>query len=623
MAGLLQQEDLSAPLNPDGQGDAAAVEGRSDAAACTPLPSSLSAPVAPPRKNIIMRVCIFILVMELAERLCFYTFSGSMPIFLRDYLGFSQAAAAAQNSVFNSLVYLTPLLGGYVADAWLGRYWTIALFGSCYLLGTAGMALAAWPPGLTPWLFMLSFFGLVALGAGGIKSNVVTMGGDQFNLAHPSESAQKDSYFIYFYWVINVGALVSYFVLAQMATDPQAFGLQQGYGFFYTFAIAALALALALTAFFSASGRYICRPPSGSATAAFCGTIWRAAWGLPASAAAGGAGGGGSGGGGAAPAVGSGGARASNGEKLPSGGGGGVGSKSAAGGGGVLATPRQGKSGKVGEGGFMSAVEDGDTTRAFSESVFSVRASDSEGLLPPPFLSVTPGAKKHHQQYESHHHHNHNQQEQEQHQQQPVLYPSTDEVVSSPLSPVTPGDQYHPSSPVSPASSSSSPTAYTPPSAEHHLSASRVSFASNGSLHSSPSFLGGHHGGSGMMGANNRHSLRSSGIGRSSQGSNWSSHQSRVVIDLLDGKSDERRCAQQLVAGTAVLFLGVAMGVLQPFLNPGPAQDYLSYLAAGCAIFGLVLVVSRFVCSSVRRFVCLFVCSSRSCRITHASWIIK
>ena len=130
-------------------------------------------------------------VMELAERLCFYTFAGSMIVYLRDYLGYSQAVASAMNSVFNTLVYLTPLLGGYVADAHWGRFRTIAVFGTFYLVGAALMAVASYPGREDKALFMLGFFGLVALGAGGIKSNVVTMGGDQFDLDFPEESAQK------------------------------------------------------------------------------------------------------------------------------------------------------------------------------------------------------------------------------------------------------------------------------------------------------------------------------------------------------------------------------------------------------------------------------------------------
>mmetsp|Transcript_61608 Transcript_61608/g.139461 ORF Transcript_61608/g.139461 Transcript_61608/m.139461 type:complete len:104 (-) Transcript_61608:456-767(-) len=88
------------------------------------------------------------------------------------------------NSVFNSFVYLTPLLGGYIADSHLGRYKTIGVFGMIYMLGTGLMAAASYPGHEIPWLFIFSFFGLVALGAGGIKSNVVTLGGDQFNLDH-------------------------------------------------------------------------------------------------------------------------------------------------------------------------------------------------------------------------------------------------------------------------------------------------------------------------------------------------------------------------------------------------------------------------------------------------------
>jgi dipeptide/tripeptide permease len=89
-----------------------------------------------PRLNIIRNVCIFILVMELAERLCFYTFAGSMIVYFRDYLGFSQSVSSAMMAAFNTLVYIFPLLGGYLADAHWGRYLAISVFGFIYFLGT-------------------------------------------------------------------------------------------------------------------------------------------------------------------------------------------------------------------------------------------------------------------------------------------------------------------------------------------------------------------------------------------------------------------------------------------------------------------------------------------------------
>mmetsp|Transcript_43458 Transcript_43458/g.55812 ORF Transcript_43458/g.55812 Transcript_43458/m.55812 type:complete len:736 (-) Transcript_43458:826-3033(-) len=231
-----------------------------------------------PRKNIIRNICVFILVMELAERLCFYTFTSSIIVFLRDYLDYPQASAAALFSIFNTLVYLTPLIGGYVADSYWGRYKTIAVFGTIYMIGTALMAFSSIPNHEQKWLFMLAFFGLVTLGAGGIKSNVITMGGDQFNLDFIEESIQKDTYFIYFYWCINIGALVSYFLLAQMATDPAEFGLPRGSGFFVTFCASSGALAIALIVFFSATSRYIIKPATGSATANYCSLVYNAAF---------------------------------------------------------------------------------------------------------------------------------------------------------------------------------------------------------------------------------------------------------------------------------------------------------------------------------------------------------
>ena len=92
---------------------------------------------------------------------------------------------------------------------------------------------------------------------------------------HTTHTTQH-RYFNYFYWVINIGALVSYFVLAQMATEPEEFGLWQGWGFFATFGISTGCLLLALTSFFSATGRYIYKPPSGSATAKIFSVIYDA-----------------------------------------------------------------------------------------------------------------------------------------------------------------------------------------------------------------------------------------------------------------------------------------------------------------------------------------------------------
>ena len=120
-------------------------------------------------------------------------------------------------TVLPAIVYVTPLLGGYIADTHWGSYKTILVFSLLYICGCALMSASAYPGVDSTWMFMLGLFGFVGLGSGGIKANVIVLGGDQFDITKPEEAAQQDAFFNYFYWSINLGALVSYGYLAQLA----------------------------------------------------------------------------------------------------------------------------------------------------------------------------------------------------------------------------------------------------------------------------------------------------------------------------------------------------------------------------------------------------------------------
>ena len=77
-------------------------------------------------------VCIFILVTELCERFAFYGLTGSLTLFLQT-LCLDSVLAVELTSMFSSLVYVTPVLGAYLADAHWGRYKTILFFCILYL----------------------------------------------------------------------------------------------------------------------------------------------------------------------------------------------------------------------------------------------------------------------------------------------------------------------------------------------------------------------------------------------------------------------------------------------------------------------------------------------------------
>lgn len=118
-------------------------------------------------------------------------------------------------------------------------------------------------------LFMLGLFGGVAFGAGGIKPNVVVLGADQFNIKIPEQRAEKDSFFNWFYWAINIGATFSYGVLTNLAVNGIPPYISQDYGFFASFLIPSAVFVLAFLVFYGGKSRYRRLPPKGSALSTF------------------------------------------------------------------------------------------------------------------------------------------------------------------------------------------------------------------------------------------------------------------------------------------------------------------------------------------------------------------
>ncbi|TDH66052.1 hypothetical protein CCR75_007128 [Bremia lactucae] len=230
----------------------------------------------PKYRSIIVSVCSFILVTEFCERLAYYGLSGSLPIFFHRNLGLSTVLATELNSTFTSLSYLTPLLGAYVADRYLGRFSTIVLFCSLYIAGLALCVFASLPRVSSLPLFMIGLFAGVGVGAGGIKPNVVVLGADQFDVNIPAQRVEKDSFFNWFYWAINVGATFSYGVLTNLAVNGFPPYIPTGYGFFASFAIPSAAFIVAALVFYAGKQRYRRVPPKGSALSKFFAVLLEA-----------------------------------------------------------------------------------------------------------------------------------------------------------------------------------------------------------------------------------------------------------------------------------------------------------------------------------------------------------
>jgi proton-dependent oligopeptide transporter, POT family len=136
---------------------------------------------------------------EMWERFGFYTAAAIMTLYLqRGGFGWSETDATKLWSYYLMFIYATPLVGGWLADKFLG-YRRSVLFGGIFFV--AGYALLGMGSFATYYLALALLFA----GNGFFKPNISTMVGNLY----PASSPLKDSAYSIFYMGINIGALLS------------------------------------------------------------------------------------------------------------------------------------------------------------------------------------------------------------------------------------------------------------------------------------------------------------------------------------------------------------------------------------------------------------------------------
>ncbi|SFC55636.1 proton-dependent oligopeptide transporter, POT family [Parapedobacter composti] len=149
---------------------------------------------------------LFILFFtEMWERFSYYGMRALLVLFLVSAAGLggwemSRSEALSLYGVYTGLVYLTPILGGMIADKWLGHRWAVALGALIMTLGHASMALE----GSGKPFFYLGL-ALLILGNGLFKPNISTIVGGLYS---KEDENKKDSAYTIFYMGINSGAFL-------------------------------------------------------------------------------------------------------------------------------------------------------------------------------------------------------------------------------------------------------------------------------------------------------------------------------------------------------------------------------------------------------------------------------
>lgn len=217
--------------------------------------------------------CSFVVVYEIFERMAYYGISSNLILYLTRKL--HQGTVTASNNVTNwvGTIWMTPVLGAYIADAHLGRYWTFVIASAIYLTGMFVLTLTVSIPGLKPpkcmdpniencekasTLQLALFYGALytlTIGTGGTKPNISTIGADQFDDFDPKEKAHKLSFFNWWMFSIFLGTLFANTVLVYIQDNV---GWTLGYG------LPTLGLAISIMIFLTGTRFYRHKVPAGS-----------------------------------------------------------------------------------------------------------------------------------------------------------------------------------------------------------------------------------------------------------------------------------------------------------------------------------------------------------------------
>ena len=206
----------------------------------------------------------FIIGNEAAERFSFYGMKTILAVFMAQYLMtsagtpdyYTDSEAREWVAWFVASAYFFPVIGAFIADAFLGKYRTIMLLSMVYCLGHAALACIDLPPAILqvtfePKSWLIAGLFLVAVGSGGIKPCVSAHVGDQFGQANKHLLTRV---FGWFYFSINFGSFFSTLLTPW---------LLKKYGPGIAFGLPGILMALATLVFWLGRNRYIHIPAKG------------------------------------------------------------------------------------------------------------------------------------------------------------------------------------------------------------------------------------------------------------------------------------------------------------------------------------------------------------------------
>ncbi|KAL3518834.1 hypothetical protein ACH5RR_021423 [Cinchona calisaya] len=167
------------------------------------------------------RAAIFVFVLGALENIGFVANMSTMVLYFHLVMQFDLSTSANTLTNFLGSTFLLTILGGFISDTYLNRLYTCLLFGFLEILGLVLVTIQAYSDKFQPdpckkstcvkggqaIMFYVSIC-LLALGAGGVKGSITTLGADQFDPKDQKGAQGLASYFNYYQFSVTIGSVI-------------------------------------------------------------------------------------------------------------------------------------------------------------------------------------------------------------------------------------------------------------------------------------------------------------------------------------------------------------------------------------------------------------------------------
>ncbi|CAN6705112.1 unnamed protein product [Malus baccata var. baccata] len=216
----------------------------------------------------VWKASLFIITIEFSERLSYFGIATNLITYLTQLLRQDIKTAAKNVNFWAGVTTIMPLIGGFLADAYTGRFSMVLFSSLVYLMGLSLLTMSQFIPSLKPCstkacqqprklhevvLFIALYF--ISVGTGGHKPCLQSFGADQFDDDHTEERKKKMSYFNWWNFALCCGLFLGVTAIVYVQ-DYVSWGVAD--------LVLTITMAFTIVTFYMGKAFYRYRIPEGS-----------------------------------------------------------------------------------------------------------------------------------------------------------------------------------------------------------------------------------------------------------------------------------------------------------------------------------------------------------------------